>query len=111
MKPMRDVMQRHSGRLDVCIVGAGAAGCTLAKTLAEGGMRVVVLEAGRWFDTQLDFVNDELEMLGPLDWDDLRISSGNNPLALGRTTTGRAIGGSTVHFTAAKLRFREGDAK
>lgn len=109
MKPMRDVMKRHSGTVDVCIVGAGAAGSTLAKTLAEGGMSVVVLEAGRWLDTRKDFVNDELSMLGPLDWDDLRISSGSDPLELGRTTTGKGIGGSTVHFTAVKLRLHAKD--
>lgn len=109
MKPLKEAMRRHSGPVDVCIVGAGAAGSTLAKTLAEGGMSVVVLEAGRWFDTQLDFVNDELSMMGPLDWDDLRISDGADPLKLGRINTGRAIGGSTVHFTAVKLRLHPDD--
>lgn len=109
MRPMREAMQRHSGRVDVCIVGAGAAGCTLAKTLAEGGLSVVVLEAGRWHDTQADFVNDELAMLGPLDWDDPRLSDGANPLPLGRVNTGRGIGGSTIHFTAVKLRLHPDD--
>ena len=31
---------------DICLVGAGAAGLTLATTLADGGMRVVLVEAG-----------------------------------------------------------------
>jgi choline dehydrogenase-like flavoprotein len=106
---MHDVMRRHNGKVDVCIIGSGAAGSTLAKTLAEGGMSVVVLEAGRWFDTRRDFVNDELSMLGPVDWDDLRISDGSDPLELGRALTGRGIGGSTVHFTAVKLRLRPDD--
>ena len=109
MKPMRDVMKRHEGPVDVCIVGSGAAGSALAKTLAEGGMSVVVLEAGRWFDTREDFLNDELSMLGPLDWDDLRISAGKDPLHLGRVNTGRAVGGSTVHYTAVKLRLHPDD--
>lgn len=102
-------MRRHDGPVDVCIVGAGAAGCTLAKTLAEGGMSVVVLEAGDWLDTVEDFVNDELESLGKLDWDDLRITAGSNPLNMGRSNTGRAVGGSTVHFTAMKLRLHPDD--
>lgn len=111
MKPQRDAMRRYAGRVDVCIVGAGAAGCTLAKELAEGGMSVVVLEAGRWLDTQEDFLNDELSMLGTLDWDDLRLSGGADPIKLGRPNTGRAIGGSTVHFTAMKLRLHPDDFK
>ena len=109
MKPMRDSMRTYKGPVDVCIIGSGAAGSTLAKQLAEGGLSVVVLEAGRWLDTKEDFLNDELSMMGPLDWDDLRISDGSNPLALGRVNTGRAIGGSTVHFTAVKLRLHPDD--
>lgn len=109
MKPARDGMKRHSGAVDVLIVGAGAGGSTLAKELAEGGMSVVVLEAGPWLDTVEDFVNDELSMLGLVDWDELRISNGSDPLALGRINTGRGVGGSTTHFTAVKLRFHSED--
>ncbi len=111
MKPQRDAMTRYDGLVDVCIIGAGAAGSTLAKELAEGGMTVVVLEAGRWLDTQEDFLNDELAMLDVLNWDDPRESDGSNPLKLGRSNTGRAVGGSTVHFTAMKLRLHPDDFK
>jgi len=45
-------MRHHDGPVDACIVGSGAAGAVLAKELAEAGMTVVVLEAGRWLDTQ-----------------------------------------------------------
>lgn len=101
---LRRIMRHHDGTVDACIIGSGAAGAVLAKELAEAGMTVVVLEAGRWLDTQRDFVNDELSMLGTLDWDDLRITDGNDPLKLGRVNTGRAVGGTTVHYTAAALR-------
>lgn len=102
-------MRRHQGPVDVCIIGAGAAGSVLARSLAEGGLSVVVLEAGPWLDTQRDFVNDELAMLGKVDWDDLRISGGNHPVTLGRINTGKAVGGSTVHFTSIKLRLHPED--
>ncbi len=109
MKPARDIMQRHNGPVDVCIIGAGAAGSTLAKELAEGGLSVVVLEAGPWLDTQKDFVNDELAMLGKVDWDDTRLSDGTDPLEIGRVNTGRGVGGTTIHFTSIKLRLHPTD--
>src|SRR5271165_2287720 len=36
-----------SARADVCVVGAGLAGCSAALALAERGYRVIVLEAQR----------------------------------------------------------------
>ena len=102
-------MKRHEGVVDACIVGCGAAGSVLAKELAEGGLDVVVLEAGDWLDSTDDLVNDELEMLGPLDWDDLRIVDGDDPIATGRPNTGRAVGGTTVHYTAVAVRLHPDD--
>ena len=106
---LKRIMRRHDGRVDACIVGCGAAGSVLAKELAEGGLSVVVLEAGDWVDSRKGMVNDELSMLGPLDWDDLRITDGDDPIKTGRVNTGRAVGGTTVHFTAMSLRLDPGD--
>jgi choline dehydrogenase-like flavoprotein len=106
---LRGIMRSHEGEVDACIVGSGAAGSVLAKELAEGGWSVVVLEAGDWLDSRNDFVNDELSMLGPLDWDDLRIVDGNDPIATGRVNTGRAVGGTTVHYTAVAVRLHPED--
>jgi choline dehydrogenase-like flavoprotein len=106
---LRATMRRHEGAVDACIVGCGAAGGVLAKELAEGGWSVVVLEAGGWLDSQEDFVNDELSMLGPLDWDDPRIVDGDDPIATGRPNTGRAVGGTTVHYTAVAVRLHPDD--
>jgi choline dehydrogenase-like flavoprotein len=36
---------------DVCVIGSGAGGAPVAKELAEGGMRVVILEDGEHFTT------------------------------------------------------------
>src|SRR5678816_3686847 len=40
---------------DVCIVGSGASGGTAAKVLTEGGLNVVMLEAGGPIDPGKDF--------------------------------------------------------
>ena len=40
---------------DVCIIGSGASGGTAAKILAEGGLDVVMLEAGGPIDPGKDF--------------------------------------------------------
>jgi choline dehydrogenase-like flavoprotein len=40
---------------DVCIIGSGAAGGTAAKILSEGGLNVVMLEAGPPLNPQEDF--------------------------------------------------------
>ena len=39
-------------------------------------------------------------------WTDERICDGENPLKLGNNNSGKAVGGSTVHFAMVSLRFR-----
>ncbi|MDT3698660.1 MAG: GMC family oxidoreductase [Thermincola sp.] len=94
--------------VDVCIVGAGAAGSVLAYELSKAGMSVVVIEAGPFWNPQTDFASDELAMQG-LAWNDTRLVTGKDPLAMGHNNSGRGVGGGTVHFTGVYLRFHPSD--
>jgi choline dehydrogenase-like flavoprotein len=94
--------------VDVCIVGAGAAGGVLAQRLASAGLSVVVVEAGPFWDPATDFASDELSMQR-LGWQDTRLVGGGDPLQLGHNTCGRGVGGGTTHFTGVFLRFHRSD--
>jgi choline dehydrogenase-like flavoprotein len=91
--------------VDFVIVGTGAGGGTLACKLAEYGFSVVALDAGPYFRPLEDFASDESEQ-SKLYWTDDRIVDGANPLQLGSNNSGKAVGGSTVHFAMVSLRFR-----
>ena len=77
-------MQRYpqSEEVDYVIVGVGAAGGVLLQRLARAGFKVVGIEAGPFWDTERDWVSDEAGS-HQLYWEDLRITGGKNPLALG----------------------------
>jgi len=107
-RPGSWVPMRHYGdddEVDFVIVGTGAGGGTLACRLAEAGFSVVGLDAGPWFRPLEDFASDEAEQT-KLYWTDDRISTGENPVQLGSNNSGKAVGGSTVHFAMVSLRFR-----
>lgn len=100
--------RKYKSGADVVIVGAGAAGGVLARDLSRAGLKVVVIEAGPFWDPERDFASDELatEKLG---WQDTRIVSGHNSLTLGKNNSGRGVGGGTTHFTGVFLRFHASD--
>jgi choline dehydrogenase-like flavoprotein len=94
----------------VCIVGSGAGGGTLGNELAQRGIKVVILEAGGRFEIP-DFINNEWDSFTQLAWKDMRTTSGtwrvhkdfpNLPAWIVK-----AVGGSTVHWAGASLRFQE----
>jgi choline dehydrogenase-like flavoprotein len=98
----------------VVIVGSGAGGGTLGTELAHKGVKAVILEAGGRYEIE-DFVNDEWESFGQLAWKDQRTTSGswrvhrnfpNLPAWIVK-----AVGGSTVHWAGASLRFQEHEFK
>ena len=101
--PMREY--RDDEAVDFVIVGTGAGGGALACKLAEYGFSVVALDAGPYFRPLEDFASDESEQ-AKLYWTDDRIVEGDNPLQLGSINSGKAVGGSTVHFAMVSLRFR-----
>lgn len=96
--------------VDVCIVGAGAAGGVLAYELSKAGLEVVVIEAGPFWNPQTDFASDELHAHS-LAWNDTRLVQGQDPIKFGHNNSGRGVGGGTVHFTGVFYRFHESDFK
>src|SRR5918995_3491419 len=93
----------------VVVVGSGAGGGTLSNELAQKGVDVVCLEAGPRL-TLADIVNDFGVMFSRLSWLDKRIGTGdldpNLPLWVCKT-----VGGTTVHWAGASLRFQDHEWK
>ncbi|MGH2965180.1 MAG: GMC family oxidoreductase N-terminal domain-containing protein [Solirubrobacterales bacterium] len=78
---------------DVAIVGSGAGGAVTATVLAEAGLDVVVLEAGRYLDRR-SYPEEPLAALEALYRDGgLTIAEGRPAIP---TPVGRAVGGTTV---------------
>ena len=98
----------------VVVIGSGAGGGTLGTELALKGVDTVILEAGGRHEIE-DFSNDEWGMFGQISWLDKRTTSGDWRVA--RDFSGlpawivKAVGGSTVHWAGASLRFQEHEFK
>ncbi len=104
--PMR---RRPAGEeVDYVIVGVGSAGGVLLQRLARAGFRVLGIEAGPFWDTERDWVSDEAGS-HQLYWEDLRITGGTDPLALGANNSGKGVGGGSVHWAAFTPRFHPSD--
>ncbi|TFL18472.1 GMC family oxidoreductase [Jannaschia formosa] len=96
---------RDEDEVDFAVIGTGAGGGVLAARLAEAGFSVVALDAGPFWRPLADFASDEREQ-DKLYWSEERLSTGGDPLQFGSNNSGRAVGGSTVHFQMVTLRFR-----
>jgi choline dehydrogenase-like flavoprotein len=110
MQTVNFPMRRYSENkeVDYLIVGIGAAGGVLIQRLARAGFEVVGMEAGPFWDTERDWVSDEVGS-HQLYWEDLRITGGKNPLALGSNNCGKGVGGGSVHWAAFTPRFHPSD--
>jgi choline dehydrogenase-like flavoprotein len=98
----------------VVIVGSGAGGGTLSNELAQKGIDVVLLEAGPRVEMQ-DFVNNEWQSFVDISWLDKRTTSGDWRVARDFPNLPawivKAVGGSTLHWAGASLRFHEHEFK
>ena len=103
-------MKKNIQKTDILIIGLGAAGGVLFGKLAEAGFDVVGLDAGPHWETEKDFMSDEREMR-KLKWNDPRESTGSDPLDVGSGTSGKGVGGGTVHYTMMSLRLHPSDFK
>ena len=97
-----------SEEIDVVVIGTGAGGAPVLARMAQAGLSVIALEAGRKWAPGTDFATDEAAQ-EQLFWNDERLSTGNDPLAFGKNNSGTGVGGSTLHYTAYTPRAQPDD--
>jgi len=104
-KPIEPVTPEHGSVLeaDVCVLGSGSGGAVIAGTLAQGGAKVIVLEAAGYYN-ESDFSQLELKAYQEMYW-----RGGPTPTADGNITlqAGTALGGGTVINWTNCLRTRD----
>jgi choline dehydrogenase-like flavoprotein len=107
---LRASMRRYDDHdeIDAVVVGCGAGGATMTQRLARAGWRVASLDAGPFWDPDLDWVSDEAAS-HHLYWTEPRVICGDDPVPLGSNNSGRGVGGSMVHFAGYVPRFHPSD--
>jgi choline dehydrogenase-like flavoprotein len=99
-RPRQERIERGSAingerriKVDVCVIGTGAGGAPVAKELAEGGMKVAMLEEGEHLTTD-DFTARPRAMTARLYRDaGQTATAGNVPIVM---PLGEAVGGTTL---------------
>lgn len=99
---------------DVIIIGTGAGGGVIAKELAETGLELIVLEAGRRYDPYTEYpthaVDFEVRAGDVFSHKDARrdqyTSAGIRPFLYCRV---KGVGGATLHYHAMSPRLHESD--
>lgn len=98
-----DLKESQTIRADVCVIGSGCGGATVAKKLAEAGRDVVILERGGYYP-ESTFDQSELGMNAKLSADrSMRASADGGTLLL----SGHNVGGASVHYWADSYRTPE----
>ena len=93
LEPGRRITGERVITVDACVIGSGAGGAPAAKELAEGGMRVAILEEGDWHDTAT-FTARPREMMPRLYRDAGQSATvGTPPIIL---PLGKGVGGTTL---------------
>ncbi|HLG72889.1 MAG TPA: GMC family oxidoreductase [Chloroflexota bacterium] len=88
--------------VDVCIVGAGAAGGLLARLLTDAGVHVVLIDAGPYYsDPKTMFHEDEIADRRIWWPEDMYVQTGTAPRGL---NSGLGVGGGTLVWTGATFR-------
>jgi len=101
-------------RFDVCVIGSGAAGGTLASQLVKRGARVALIEAGKYRDPSKlrnhawPYDQARPPTIPSVTPDPKRepVEYKGDPISVSR---GRVVGGRTTHWNAVTLRFSEDD--
>ncbi|MBA3438546.1 MAG: gluconate 2-dehydrogenase subunit 3 family protein [Pyrinomonadaceae bacterium] len=96
--------------VDAVVIGTGAGGAPIMARLAQAGLSVVALEAGKQWSPARDFATDERSQ-SKLFWNDERLSAGDDPVAFGNNNSGTGVGGSTLHYTAYTPRVQPDDLR
>lgn len=114
------VPKRKSARggtdADVVVIGSGAGGAVMAKELAERGLSVVVIEAGRRYVPLADYPTDhtdfEVRAKDVFRATDERRDVYTTPARQGFAYSRvKGVGGSTLHYVAMSPRLHESDFK
>lgn len=99
---------------DVVVIGSGAGGAVIAKELAESGLSVVIIEAGRRYVPLADYLTDRTDfetrakdVFRPTDERrDVYTTPARQGFAYSRV---KGVGGSTLHYVAMSPRLHETD--
>lgn len=99
----KDLTEPRTITAEICVIGSGCGGATVAKKLAEQGHDVAILERGGYYP-ESTFDQDELNMNAKLSADrSLRTSADGGTLLL----CGQNVGGASVHYWADSYRTPE----